>query len=58
MIGEICRIPFQRHDVLVDERAHAAADRFGFGREGEVHILYPFNCTTWPPSTTMVAPVM
>ena len=60
VVGEILRIGFERQHVLGDEVAHAQADVFDLGREREVHCLFPYPeiITTWPPSTTMVAPVM
>ena len=59
VLGEILRIGFERQHVLLDERAHAQAKVFDLGRQREIHgVPYPLICTTCPPSTTMVAPVM
>ena len=60
VLGEILRIGFERQHVLFDEGAHAQADVLDFGRQREVHCSFPYPeiITTWPPSTTMVAPVM
>ena len=44
VVGEILRIGFQRQHVLGDEGAHAQAQVFDFGGEGEVHYYsQPFS---------------
>ena len=43
VVGEIGRVFLQRHDMFVDEGAHLEAQRFDFGRECEVHGVFPLS---------------
>src|SRR5204862_2811215 len=53
-------VRLQADHVFVDEAARACPHVFDLGRKSEIHgrVLYPRSATIWPPSTTMVAPVM